>query len=145
DALQSHRPRRVDRLVEHVAASQEVFGTGGVEDGPRVDARGHGEGDAARDVGLDQAGDDLDRWALGRHHQVDPGRSCQLRDAGDGRLDLVGADYHEVRQLVDDQHDVRHAWLARAERVVVAGDVPHAALGELVVSTLHGQIGRAHV
>ena len=137
-ALQAHRARRVDRLVEHVAAAEQVLGAGRVQDGAAVDAGGHGEGDAARDVGLDQAGDDLDRWPLGGDHEVDAGRPRQLGDAGDRRLDLVGADHHQVGQLVDDDDDVRHPRLAGAQRLVVAGDVADAALRELVVAALHG-------
>ena len=36
-ALHADRTRQVDRLVEHVAAADEVLGAGRIEDGPRVD------------------------------------------------------------------------------------------------------------
>src|SRR3954451_15595111 len=39
DALDAGGPGKVRRLVEHVAATDEVLGTGGVEHGPRVDHR----------------------------------------------------------------------------------------------------------
>ena len=91
----------------------------------------------ARDVRLDQPGDDLDRWALRGDDEVDAGGARELGDAGDRGLDLVGADHHQVGQLVDDDDDVRHPRLAGPQRLVVAGDVAHAAAGELAVAALH--------
>ena len=112
DALEPRGAWRVDRLVEHVTAPEQVLRADGVEDRARVDAGGHREGDAARDVGLDEAGDDLDRWALGGHDEVDARGAGELRDAGDRGLDLVGGDHHQVGELVDDDDDVRHPRLA---------------------------------
>jgi len=42
-----------------------------VEDRPRVDLRRHLERDPRRDIGLDQAGDDIDRRALGGDEQME--------------------------------------------------------------------------
>ena len=113
-ALHADRPRQVDRLVEHVAAADEVLGARRVEHGPRVDVRGHRERDARRDVGLDQAGHDVDRRPLRGEHEVDADRARLLGDLDDRVLDLAALAHDQVGQLVDDQHDVRAS--ARARR-----------------------------
>ena len=59
DALQPNWSRQVRRLEEHVAATDQVLGARHVEDRARVDLRGHGESDTAREVGLDQTRDDV--------------------------------------------------------------------------------------
>ena len=48
---------------EHVALAEELLGALLAEDRAAVDLRGHLEGDAGREVGLDRAGDDVDRRA----------------------------------------------------------------------------------
>ena len=57
----------LDEAVEqqHVALADQPLGARLVEDDPAVGQRGHREGHAARDVGLDHPGDDVDRRALG--------------------------------------------------------------------------------
>src|SRR5256885_17243173 len=59
DALQAGGPARLDREVEHVAASEQLLRAGLVQDDARVAAGADGEGDPRGDVGLDQAGDDI--------------------------------------------------------------------------------------
>src|SRR3984957_15577257 len=59
--------------VEHVAAAEQLFGAGLAQDGAAVDLRRHLEADAGREIGLDRAGDDVDRGALRRHNDVDTG------------------------------------------------------------------------
>ena len=83
-----------------------------VEDDARVGLRGDVEGDARRDVGLDQAGDDVDRGPLGGHHEVHADRAAELAEADDGVLDLGRRDHHEVGELVHDDDDVRQRLLA---------------------------------
>src|SRR5204863_2295579 len=85
-ALQPGGPPCLDRQVEHVAASQQLLGTGLVEDDPRVDARADGEGDPRRDVGFDQAGDDVGGGALGRDQEVNAHGTGELGDATDQLL-----------------------------------------------------------
>ena len=65
------------------------------------------EGDARRDVGLDQAGDHVDRRALRGQDQVDAGGARLLRQARDQLLDLLADHHHQVGELVDDHHDQR--------------------------------------
>ena len=82
------------------------FGAVGVEDGARVHLGGQAEADARRHVGLDQAGDDVDRGPLRGQHQVDADGARHLRQPRD-RLFHVGAvEHHQVGQLVDDDDDV---------------------------------------
>ena len=103
-------------------------------------------------VGLDHAGDDVDRRPLRRDHEVDADGPRHLRDAADARLDVACGHHHEVVELVDDDHDERQALVALAgvgiglvlgrqlaavEHRVVAGDVAHTDLGEQLVAHVH--------
>ena len=63
--LEPARDVRGRRQQEHVPLADEALGTGLVEDDPAVGQRGDRERHAARDVGLDDPGDDVDRRALG--------------------------------------------------------------------------------
>ena len=87
-ALRADRLRCIDRQIEHVAAAEQTFGPGHVEDRARVDLRTHRKRDPRRNVGLDDAGDDVDRRALGCDDEVDARRSRELGDAADRRLDF---------------------------------------------------------
>ena len=107
------------RAEEHVALAEQALGAALVEDDARVGLRRHGEGDARRDVGLDQAGDDVDRRPLRGDHHVDAAAAAQLAEADDGVLHFGGRHHHEVGQLVDDDHDVRQRLLARARELLV--------------------------
>ena len=62
---------------------------------------------AAGQVGLDGAGEDVDRRPLRRHDQVDADCPRHLRQASDRSLDLGRGGHHEVGQLVDDHDEVR--------------------------------------
>src|SRR5207245_10196407 len=70
-ALDACRLACVDRLVEHVAATEKLFRTTCVEDDAAVDLRADSERDAGGDIGLDQTRDDVGRRALGGDDQVD--------------------------------------------------------------------------
>jgi hypothetical protein len=94
--------------VQHVALAEQLFGALFAEDGAAVDLRRHLEGDAGREVGLDRAGDDVDRGALRCHDQVDAGGARHLRQPLDRAFDLLAGDHHQVGHLVDDDDDVRH-------------------------------------
>jgi hypothetical protein len=61
-----------------------------------VDLARHLEGDAGRDVGLDQAGDHVHRRPLRGQDQVDAGGARLLRQARDQLLDLLADDHHHV-------------------------------------------------
>ena len=76
-----------------------------VEDGARVDTRRNLEGNAARDIGLDETRDDIDRGALGSEQQVDTRGTRLLREAGDELLNLLADDNHHVCELVEHHKD----------------------------------------
>ena len=95
------------RHVEHVALAEQLLGALLAEDGAAVDLRGDGEGDAGRQIGLDDAGDDVDRGALRRHDQVDAGGAGLLGEPLDQELDLLAGGHHQVGELVDDDDDLR--------------------------------------
>ena len=59
-AMHALRIAGAGRQVQHVALPQQRFGAHLVEDRPRIDLARHLEGDARRDVGLDEAGDHVD-------------------------------------------------------------------------------------
>ena len=106
-ALEAHRAGQVGRLVEHVAAADEVLGARRVEDRAAVDLGRHRERDPAREVGLDQARDHVDRRPLRREHHVDAGGARLLGEADDRVLDVLALAHHQVGELVDHDHDVR--------------------------------------
>jgi hypothetical protein len=87
------------RQVEHVALPEQRLGAHLVEDGARVDLARHLEGDTRRDVGLDEARDDVHRRALGGEDEVDAGRARLLREAGDEFLDLLPDHHHQVGRV----------------------------------------------
>jgi hypothetical protein len=64
------------------------------------------EGDAGRDVGLDQAGDHIHAGALRGEDQVDARGARLLRQARDELLDLLADHHHQVGQFVDHDDDV---------------------------------------
>ena len=118
--------------VEHVAHAEQLFGALLAEDGAAVDLRRDLEGDAGREVGLDRAGDDVDRRTLRRHDEVDAGGARHLRQTLHGAFDVLAGDHHQVGHLVDDDDDVGH----RLE-VEVLGLVDRLA-GLAVEAGLHG-------
>ena len=94
--------------VEHVAHAEQLLGALLAEDGAAVDLGGDLEGDAGREVGLDRAGDDVDRGALRRHDDVDAGGARHLREALHRAFDVLAGDHHQVGHLVDDDDDEGH-------------------------------------
>ena len=133
---------------QHVALADQLLGAGLVEDDPAVGEAVDREGGARRDVGLDDAGDDVDRWPLRGHDEVHANCTSLLGDARDALLHIAGSDHHQVVELVDDDHDVgqplerslgARIWLqfTAVVRRVVAGDVAETDLEQQVVSSLH--------
>ena len=133
--MDPHGPDGADRREEHVAPAEELFGPGVVEDGPAVDLGRHRECDARRDVGFDQAGDDVDRGPLRGDDQVDPHGAGHLGQPADDFFEVRRRDHHQIRQFVDDDDDVgeRAVRVLRVERL----DVPNAVGGEQRVAGFH--------
>ena len=147
-ALDAHRLARAHRQEEGVTLTDELLGAGLVEDDAGVGERGGGEGHAARHVGLDEAGDDVDGGPLGREHEVDAGGAGELGDPDDRFLDIAGGDHHEVGELVDDDEEIgvrlQHALRAgqRCDPAALDGavevvDVLEPEGGEVVVPRVH--------
>ena len=147
-ALHTHRLARAHRQEERVTLTEELLGAGLVEHDAAVGERRRRERQTRRHVGLDDAGDDIDRRALRREDEVDTGGTRELRDALDRGLDVTRRDEHEVRQLVDDDEEVRvrrelalavrrEGHLARTHGLVELVDVLVAERGEVVVARVH--------
>src|SRR5699024_6292822 len=137
-ALHAGRLGGADGGEEHVAAAQQLFRAAGVQDGAGVDLRGDRKGDAGGDVGLDDAGDDVDRGALGGDDQVHAGGAGHLRQAADRVLHLAGGSHHQVGQLVDDDDNLRHRLQAVfLGGAVKAGHVAHAVILKELVAVQH--------
>ena len=96
----------VARQQQHVALADQLLGTRLIEDDAAVGEAVDRVRGACRDVGLDDAGDDVDRRPLRRHDEVDPDRAGLLGDARDALLDVARRDHHQVVELVDDDQDV---------------------------------------
>ena len=146
-ALQANQV--IARRQQHVTAADELVGPASVEDGPAVDLRGHAEGHAAGEVGLDGAGDDVDRRALRGDDQVNADGPRQLRQTCNGHLHLLARRHDQVGKLVDDEHDVRQVAVA-VLRIQLAPDklgvvlLEVAALGilEQLVPLVHFEAQR---
>ena len=148
-AVQADVPRRGRRQEQHVALAEQLLGAVAVENRARVDLRRHAERDARRQVGLDQAGDDVHRRPLRREDQVDADRARHLRQAADRLFDLVAGHHHQVGELVDHDHDEgqrprRLAFFGRlaglehrADVAVELLDVAHAVGGQRLVALFH--------
>ncbi len=135
--MQAHQAAGARRQKEHVAAAQQRFGAVGVEDGARVDLGGQAEADARGNVGLDEAGDDVDAGPLRGEDEVNADGARHLREARDGLFDVGAVEHHQVGELVDDDDDVGQRLFLLAvveerrhgafEELVVLVDVAHAA------------------
>ena len=91
---------------EHVAVAEKRLGAGLVQDGAGVDLGRHLQGDAAGEVGLDEAGDDVHRGPLGRQDEVQTRGARFLRQPRHRSFHILGCCHHEVGELVDDDDDV---------------------------------------
>ena len=92
--------------VQHVALAEQLLRALLAQNRAAVDLGGDLEGDAGREIGLDRAGDDVDRGPLRGHDQVDAGGARHLGEALDRALDLLAGDHHQIGHLVDDDDDV---------------------------------------
>ena len=122
-------------IEEHVTLADQFFGTGHVEDGPRIDLAGNGKGDTAGDIGLDEAGQDIDRRPLCSQDEVHPAGPRFLTQADDRLFDVVRCRHHEVCQFVDDDDDERHG-IFRME-FIIPGNIPRMSDGEALVAVVH--------
>ena len=91
------------------------------------------KGDAARDVRLDDAGDDVGARRLRGDDEVNAGRARHLRDARDRAFHVGRRGLHQVGQLVDDDDDVGHVF--GNDDVVIARDFDCVAGGTRAVAS----------
>ena len=136
-------------LEQHVATADELLGTRAVNDDLTVDTLGHGKGDAAREITLDQTRDYLGRRTLGGDNHVDTHRTCFLGNAYKRRFHLFAGGHDHIAELVDDTHDIGHilvfllavfvALLTQlaAPHVIVVGHGAHAHFLEHLVAVFH--------
>ncbi len=153
--------------IQHVALSKQLLGAHFTEDGAAVDFRGDLKRDAGRKVGLDGAGDDVDRRPLRGQNHMQAGGARHLRQALHRAFDILAGDHHQVGHFVDDDDDVGQRLeielLVFIDRLagflvetgmhgarqflalglgfhkarIVAVDVAHAELGHFLVAFLH--------
>ena len=147
-ALDALRDVGVPRQQQHVALADQLLGARLVEDDAAVGETVDGIGGTSRDVGLDHAGDHVDRRTLRGDDQVHAHGTRLLSNTGDALLHVTGGDHHQVIELVDDDDDVRQPLelairprlrlqLAAVVRGVVPGDVAEPDLEQQVVTALH--------
>ena len=99
----ANHPRKILVVLQFTASVILIIGT------IIVFAKVESEGDAARDVRLDHAGDDVRARRLRGDDHVDAGGARLLRDAGDGALHIGRRGLHQIRELVHDDDDEGHA------------------------------------
>ena len=112
-----------------------------------VDFAGHLEGNACRNIGFNQAGNDIHAWALGSKNQMDTGCACFLGEAGNQFFNFFACSHHQVGKLIYHDHDKRQflQWLRvfrrEAER---AADffATRGGFGNFLVET--GKVAHAH-
>ena len=130
--------RGVRRLIQHVTLAQQSLGAGLVDNDAAVYRRSHRKGNASREVGLDDACNDVHRGPLGSDDQVNSSGAGQLSQPRNHPLSFIGRHHHQVGQLVDHDHDIRHGVLMdRPHAVVVVRDIADAFFGEPDVAAVH--------
>ncbi len=92
---------------QHVAVAEQFIGPHFIEYDAAVDPAGDLERDAGRQVGLDQAGDDIDRRFLRGEDQVDTDRPALLCQANDMLFHLFAGGHHQVGDFVRHDDDER--------------------------------------
>src|SRR5436190_2661026 len=108
NALCTNETRSTRRQIEHVALSEQSIGSVFIQDHATVDLGGDLKCDPARNICLDHAGDDVCAGSLRCHDNVNTGRASHLCDACNGTFDVRRRSLHQIRQLIDDDDDIRH-------------------------------------
>ena len=134
-------------LEQHVAAAQQVLGTGLVQDGARIMPRRDLERDAAGEVGLGQAGHHVHAGALGGQDHMDARGTGQLGQTHDAGLHLAGSRHHQVGQFVDDDDQIgqglqigqirRELTVVAGQALIVGSHVAYAHAGHGLIALVH--------
>ena len=93
---------------EHVSFTDELVGSGAVEDGARVNHCRYAEGDTCGEVGFDGTGNNIRGGSLRGDDHVYAHGTSELCDTCNRELHLLAGGHDEVTKLVDDNHDIRH-------------------------------------
>ena len=123
-AVHPNRQTRSTGHVQHITHTQEGFCAHLIEDGSAVNFAAHLECNARRNIGFDQAGDDVHTGALRCQNQMDSCGAGLLRQTRNQFLDFFTNHHHQVGQLINHHHDMRQSlqWLRslwrQAKRVV---------------------------
>ncbi len=124
-----------------------------IEDDSGVHAAGDAEGHAAREVALDQAGNDVRLGSLGSNDEVNAHGPTLLSEPAEMEFDVLAAGHHQVGQFVDDDHNVGQVrrdleflfFGLRGEALIdfflaepiESGDVADTGLGEQLIPLVH--------
>ena len=92
--------------VQQVATTNQLVGTTAVENGARIDFRGHPESNPCGEVGFDDPRNDIDRRALGGDNQMNPNGTGQLGQASDRGLYFFSRSHDQVGKLIHHQNNV---------------------------------------
>ena len=133
-----------NRTKEHVSSSQEFLGSIHIQNGPRVRPTRHREGNPRRHIGLNQARNDIHRWALGGQNHVDTCCPSLLSQTDNGIFHLFAGNHHKVSQLIHDDHN-QGQWNLFFSRLlvkflhlgIVAFQVPNTHLTKELIAFLH--------
>ena len=119
-----HTDRLRTAQIEHITLTDQLLGTSTVEDGLRVNAGTHLEGDTGGEVGFDITGDDGRRRTLGGDDHMDTHGTGQLGDTGDRQLNLLAGGHNQITELIDDHHDIWHIPVTTARRDLTVDELP---------------------
>ena len=127
------------RCIEHVALADQLLCARRIENDTRLHRGGNRERNTRRDIRLHQASNHVGRRSLRRDDQMHARRTAHLRHTANGLFDLLGRNQHQVRQLVDHDHDLRHRlkFAARACLFIVRRQIAHARVRHQTVPTHH--------
>ena len=116
-AVDALRLGAAGRQEQHVSVAQEPLGANSIENRAGVDTRGDLKRKAGGEIGLNQAGDHINRRPLRGQDQMNARGPPHLGQAGDRLLDLPTDGEHEVSQLIDYNNEIGQTVVREAEPV----------------------------
>ncbi len=125
----------VRRDIEHVSTAEKFFGSGRVDDDPRINHGRDGKGDAGGNIGFDKACYYIYGRTLGGNDEVDTGSSGHLSNPGDGVFDFDRGKEHDIGQFIDQNN---HIWEGlKSGEFIIRFEISHPYLGEKFVTVVH--------
>src|SRR5947208_10000087 len=148
--MDSHHFGRSGRNEEHVPFTQQLLGAHLVQDSAGINFLGYAKGDARREVGLNNSGNDIDGGSLSGHDQVDAHGASHLGEPHDGIFNILGSHHHQIRQFVNDDDDKGERLLFGIfffreqfqifrffHQGIILLDVPNPDGGQQLIATFH--------